>query len=90
MKIFRQAADVAWNRVGDQIVILALRPSDRQFHELSPSASIIWQSIDGIRTPEEIAERVTETFQVTPEEALADTQNFLEALSRHGLIESSS
>ncbi len=51
---------------------LVLRLSDRHLFELNPTAGYILSHIDGQRTLTEVAQRLAEACEVTPEETLPD------------------
>jgi len=57
---------------------------------LNEVASQIWLAADG-QTPlsEIVQSKVCEEFEVTPEEAYSDAEEFIDALSAHGILETS-
>jgi len=60
---------------------------DSTFFTLNEVATAIWRAADG-RTPlEEIVEReVCRDFEVEPEEARRDAEQFVSELSQHGIL----
>jgi len=55
-------------------------------HELNDTGSFIWNSIDGRRSAQEIAALLSESYEVSPEAALTDTEALLQELSSRKLI----
>ena len=55
-------------------------------HSLNPPASLIWACLEKGLTAERTAARLADEFEVGREEALADVQNFTEALAAKGLL----
>jgi hypothetical protein len=47
---------------------------------LNPVGTRVWELCDGSRTAGEIVEMITTEFEVAPEQALQDVENFLEEL----------
>jgi hypothetical protein len=81
----RRRADVKSRLVEGEIVIL-----DREeelIHQLNKTASYIWEQCDGQHTASEIANHVSETFEVDESTALSDVLEMLKALQRLNLIE---
>lgn len=59
-------------------------------HQLNPTASFVWGTLDGQTDSEEIAARVAERFAVEAAVAARDVQALLERLAALGLLEPSS
>lgn len=57
---------------------------------LNETAKFIWERLDGSRSPEQIAEELTEEFDVTEDQALQDIQVFLAELAKLNIIETAS
>ena len=55
---------------------------------LNPLAEFIWQRMDGDRTLEDIVAEIVAEFDVTPDQAGADTDEFVDRLLRNNLVES--
>lgn len=59
---------------------------DSTFFTLNEVGTVIWRAADG-RTPmSEIAERICAEFEVSPDEAQRDAQQFVTELSQHGIL----
>ena len=80
-----RSPEVAWNKLGSEVVILDLKRS-RNAHRLDPVASLIWEFADGSRSPYEIAFEVAERYDVALADCTADTEALLDALAAQGLL----
>lgn len=60
---------------------------DSTFFTLNEVATLIWQSADG-RTPLSniVTGKICPEFEVDPEEAGRDAEQFVDDLSRHGIL----
>jgi len=76
---------VAARVMGGEMVIMSA--ADSTLFNLSEVATLIWQAADG-RTPlsEIVERRVCAEFDVTPEEARRDAEQFVAELARHGIL----
>jgi hypothetical protein len=60
---------------------------DSTFFTLNEVASAIWQAADGVTPLSQIvADTICEQFDVSPEEAKHDAEQFVNDLSRHGIL----
>jgi hypothetical protein len=82
--IARSSAIAARLLGGEMMIMSAV---DSTFFTLNEVATVIWQAADG-RTPlSEIVQRtVCREFEVAPEEARRDAQQFVTELSQHGIL----
>ena len=82
--IARSSAIAARLLGGEMMIMSAV---DSTFFTLNEVATVIWQAADG-RTPlSEIVERVIcNDFEVKPEEAWRDAEQFVTELSQHGIL----
>src|ERR1035441_6086534 len=89
--ISRSSAIAARMLAGEMMV---MNSADSTFFTLNQVATAIWQAADG-RTPlregppplREIArEQVCEQFDIEPEQAQADAEQFVAELSSHGIL----
>lgn len=53
---------------------------------LNDVASVIWQALQSPKSPDEIATQVVREFDVAPEAALRDVEDFVAGLEQAGLI----
>jgi len=79
-----QADDIIWRRIGDDIVVI--KDDGLATHVLNKTAAIIWELCDGKHGIDEIAARLYERFDVSPEEAHADTRETIENLTKAGIL----
>ncbi len=76
---------VAARMLGEEMVIMSAR--DSTLFTLSPVATAIWNAANGQSTLEQIVEkRVCEEFEVDRETAMADAQEFVSELAKHGIV----
>jgi len=55
-------------------------------YTLNEVGATIWKLIDGTRTADDIALAVVETFDVEPEQARRDVEEFLASLTEAGMV----
>jgi hypothetical protein len=82
--IARSSAIAARALAGEMMV---MNSADSTFFTLNEVATAIFQAADG-RTPlrEIVRDRVCEQFDVDPEQAQADAEQFVTELSGHGIL----
>ena len=82
--IARSSAIAARMLAGEMMV---MNSTDSTFFTLNEVATAIWQAADG-RTPlrEIVRNRVCVQFDVDPEQAQADAEQFVAELSTHGIL----
>ena len=82
--IARSTAIAARKLAGEMMVMNSL---DSTFFTLNEVATAIWQAADG-HTPlaQIVRNTVCEQFDVNPEEAMVDAEQFVTDLSSHGIL----
>jgi hypothetical protein len=82
--IARSSAIAARKLAGEMIVINYV---DSTFFTLNEVATAIWQAADG-RTPlrEIVRSRVCDQFDIDPDQAQTDAEQFVSELSQHGIL----
>ena len=75
---------LAWREIDEATVIIS--PTDSVMHELNDTGSFLWKNIDGRRSAAELAELLAESYEVTTDVALTDTQALLEEMSSRKLV----
>jgi hypothetical protein len=75
---------LAWREIDEATVIIS--PNDSVMHELNDTGSFLWKNIDGYRTAADLAALLAESYKVTPDVALTDTQSLLEEMSSRKLL----
>jgi Coenzyme PQQ synthesis protein D (PqqD) len=82
--IARSTAIAARMLGGEMMIMSAV---DSTFFTLNEVATVIWQSADG-RTPlsEIVERRICEEFEIEPDVARRDAEQFVSELSQHGIL----
>ncbi len=88
--IARSSAIAARALAGDRALageMMVMNSADSTFFTLNEVATTIFQAADG-RTPlrDIVRDRVCEQFDVDPEQAQADAEQFVAELSGHGIL----
>jgi hypothetical protein len=81
----KQRSDISIRVIEGETVVLHL--SAGQIHRLNPTASFIWDRCDGHRTAAEIADELTELFDVDYETAREAVRTTLRQLAGLGLLD---
>lgn len=77
-------------QVMDQVVAVPVGQAALEFNGmilLNDVSKVIWQTLEKNTTQEEILAAVTDAFAVSPEEAKADIQEFLDKLRKLQLLD---
>lgn len=84
-KYIARSTAIAARMLGGEMMIMSA--VDSTFFTLNPVATVIWQAADG-RTPlsQIVATRVCAEFEVEPELAERDAEQFVNELSQHGIL----
>jgi hypothetical protein len=77
--------DVVWREVDDQVIVLELETST--YLTLNGTAKPLWEALAGGITFGALVELLTDSYQVTPEQATCDTENFLTNLTSRNLLQ---
>jgi len=75
---------LAWREIDNETVIIS--PNDSVMHELNDTGSFLWKNIDGKRSAADLAQLLVQSYEVTPDVALSDTQSLLEDMSARKLV----
>lgn len=76
---------IATRVLGDETMVLSAANST--LFTLDPIATVIWESVDGVTPIEQIVEnKICTQYEISPELALKDAEDFVEALSQHGIL----
>lgn len=76
--------------VAGRNVVIAVGKAGKTFNgmiNLNDTCSTIWKGINEGLTEEQIANRLTEAYDVTPQKALDDTRKIISQLKSEGFIE---
>ncbi len=80
-----RSREIAARELDGEMMIMSAR--DSRLFNLNELGTIIWQAADGSTTLEEIVnQRVCPKFEVEPEEALKDAEEFVRELAEHGIL----
>ena len=80
-----RSSAIASRVLGGETMVMSV--ADSTFFTLNEVASVIWQAADGVTPLEEIVTRhVCPEFDITPQEAWADANEFVRELSAHGIL----
>jgi hypothetical protein len=84
-KYIAKSSAIASRLLGGEMMIMSA--VDSTFFTLNPVATVVWQAADG-RTPlsEIVTDHICSEFEVDPETAHRDVEQFVEELSSHGIL----
>jgi hypothetical protein len=76
---------VAARKLGGEMMIMSGR--DSTLFTLDEVATLIWESVNGLVTLDEIVRRrICAEFDVEPATAVRDAETMVEALAQHGIL----
>ena len=76
---------IASRLLGNEMMIMSV--TDSTFFTLNEIATVIWDAADGCTGLSEIVEqKICPVFDVDLETAMSDARNFVNELSRHGIL----
>jgi Coenzyme PQQ synthesis protein D (PqqD) len=81
--IARSSAIAARLLGGEMMIMSAV---DSTFFTLNQTATLIWQSADGVTPLSSIADKICAAYEIDSRTAEEDAKNFVEELSRHGIL----
>ncbi len=76
---------IASREVEDEAVVLDTEA--RVYHALNPSGRLLWRRLEAGASPGQLAEALTERYDVTRAQAAEDVGAFLQALVDRDLVE---
>ena len=77
-------------RVLDEAIVVASGEASKNFHgmiKLNETAAVIWELIDEGNSEEEIAKKLSEKYEISVEQAAADTKAMIAVMAEKGIIE---
>ena len=83
--ILRRRAETVTEVLDGEAVVLEER--SRTVHVLSPTATAIWENLDGEMSLEELAAALSDAFGAPLDLVLADTLDAVGRFAEHGLLE---
>jgi Coenzyme PQQ synthesis protein D (PqqD) len=80
-----RSSAIAARLVGGEMMIMSA--TDSTFFTLNEVATVLWQAADGLTPLSEIVTaKICQEFDVGPEEAERDAEQFVSELSQHGIL----
>jgi hypothetical protein len=80
-----RSSAVAARKLGGEMMIMSGR--DSTLFTLDEVATLIWESVNGLVTLDEIVRRrICAEFDVEPATAVRDAETMVEALAQHGIL----
>ena len=76
--------NIVWRNVAGEVVIA--ERDNSKLHVLNGTASLIWSMADGTKQIEDMVTAICNRFEVTPEQAWTDAEEFCDELLGAGLI----
>ena len=77
-------------RVLDEAIVVASAEASKNFHgmiKLNETAAVIWELIAEGNSEEEIAKKLSEKYEISLEQAAADTKAMIAVMAEKGIIE---
>jgi len=81
----RRHPNSSYRAIGDEGGLVVL-PLKREVKVLNPVGVSIFKLLDGSRTIDQIVRAVCDEYEITEDVAQRDVQEFLDELSRHGML----
>ena len=82
--VTKNSRKTAYRTIDGEAVVVNLE--DSTFHTLNPVATFVWEQADGQFTVKQIIERICQEFEVDRDTAERDCLEFLDVLTRRGLV----
>ena len=82
--VFRKSDAIVFRKIGDECILVPIRQGVgdlESIYTLNETAARIWELLDGTAKGAEIRDKLTEEFDVTPEEAEKDLVHHLKELA---------
>jgi len=83
-KIFKKNPSMVFRKIGDECILVPIRQGAgdlESIYTLNQTAARIWELLDGTTKGIDIRNKITEEFDVTPEEAEEDLVHHLQELA---------
>lgn len=82
--------DIILRKIGEDIILVPVGNALKDhngFFMLTDSASFLWSQLSECESVKELAQRLYDEYDVTEEQALADTQEFIDKLVELDIID---
>ena len=80
-----RTAGVSWREVGGELIALDVESSS--YFSTNASGALMWKSLVDGSTERELAELLSMSYGITPEQAATDARSFVGLLDEHDLLE---
>ena len=83
-RVFKKSDAIVFRKIGDEYLLVPIRQGGgdlESLYTLNETAARIWELLDGTVKGTEIRDKITEEFDVTPEEAEKDLVHHLRELA---------
>ena len=84
MMIPNKTPDLIWRSLDDGTVII--NPEQGDVRVLNEVGARVWELVDGQRSADQIAQEITQDFEVSLEDAERDLQKYLDTMIEQGLL----
>lgn len=84
-KVYKKNDSIVSRKIANEFILVPIRHKVgdlENIYTLNEVAARIWELIDGKRTIREIKKKIVEEFEVSPEEAEKDLQEYLQQLKK--------
>ena len=83
-RVFKKSDAIVFRKIGDECILVPIRQGGgdlESLYTLNETAARIWELLDGTANGTEIRDKITEEFDVTPEQAERDLVHHLRELA---------
>jgi hypothetical protein len=84
---FKTSENITWRNVNEEVVILNLKSGE--YFTLNDVGQFVWLAVADQKNMEEIRQKVVDAFDVTPEKASEDIEEFISRMLDEGLLHES-
>lgn len=81
---FKHAPHAAWRKVGEETIILDLNSS--VYYSLNDTGSFVWEQLGNGEALSDVAEALTDEFDITAEKAEKDAAELVDSLLKEKLL----
>lgn len=89
VKVYRRVGDFAVREIAGETILMPVRSHGTgpdSIRILNPTASLLWKALEGPATVDDLVAAVVAEFEVEPNDARSDVEEFLAAASSAGLV----
>jgi len=88
--VLRPAGEIVRREIAGETILVPVRGRTadmRRIFSLNPTAAFLWERLDGTRRVSDLLADLLEAFDVSPGDARADLEAFLDRAVEEGLLE---